>query len=145
MANVYFFNDKIKQSEISDRDTRYVYVEDLDKFIEICGEDFEFSGVNEVGCYTWSDDDGEWRPSTMNDCKAIESEVQKIKEQTDNITKVKGNVFVGWNIVITLDSGEVIKTNSEPVDMNEVQEAINILLKPSFFGKRIKKFEIVAE
>lgn len=52
---------------------------------------------------------------------------------------------MGWNIIITLDTGEVIKTNSEPVEMNEVQEAINTMLKPSFFGKRIKKFEIVAE
>lgn len=145
MANVYFFDDKIRQSTVSDRDTKYVYVEDFDEFIEICGDNYEHEGVDGVGCYTWSDSSYTWEPSTPNDCKAIESEVQKIKERTGGVTKVKEDVFVGWNIIITLDSGEVIKTNSEPVDMNEAQEAINILLKPSFFGKRIKKFEIVAE
>ena len=68
-----------------------------------------------------------------------------IDNKTGGITRAKENISVGWNIVITLDSGEVIKTNSEPVDMSEVQEAMNIMLKPSFFGKRVKKFEIVAE
>ena len=144
MAN-YFFDNKIKQSTIDDRNVKYVYVEDVVEFLELCADNYISDGVDEVGCYTWSDSSDTWEPSTMNDCKAIESEVAKIKEQTGGITKVKENIFVGWNIVITLDSGEVIKTNSEPVDMSEVQEAMNIMLKPSFFGKRIKKFEIVAE
>ena len=145
MANVYFFNDKIKQSKIHDNDTKYVYVEDVNEFIDLCGDNYEYEGVDDTGCYTWSDDDFAWRPSTMNDCKAIESEVQKIKKSTGGITKGKGNIFVGWNIIITLDTSETIKTNSEPISIDEAQEAINILLKPSFFGKRIKKFEIVAE
>ena len=144
MAN-YFFDNKIKQSTIDDRDVKYVYVEDVVEFLERCADNYISDGVDEVGCYTWSDSSYTWEPSTMNDCKAMESEVAKMKEQTGGITKAKENTFVGWNIVITLDSGEVIKTNSEPVDMSEVQEAMNIMLKPSFFGKRIKKFEIVAE
>ena len=144
MAN-YFFDNKIKQSTIDDRNVRYVYVEDVAEFLELCADNFISNGVNEVGCYTWSDSFYTWEPSTMNDCKIIESEVARIKEQAGGITRAKENIFVGWNIVITLDSGEVIKTNSEPVDMSEVQEAMNIMLKPSFFGKRIKKFEIVAE
>lgn len=144
MAN-YFFDNKIKQSTIDNRDLRYVYVEDVTEFLELCADNYIFDGVNEVGCYTWSDSSYTWEPSTMNDCKIIESEVARIKEQTGGITRAKENIFVGWNIVITLDSGEIIKTNSEPVDMSEVQEAMNIMLKPSFFGKRIKKFEIVAE
>lgn len=145
MANVYFFNEEFEQSTVSDRDTRYVYVEDVAEFKDLCGDNYEWEGVEDVGCYTWSNSSFTWEGSTINDCKAVEQAVKKIKESTGGITRPKEDVFVGWNIVITLDSGDVIKTNSEPVDMNEVQEAINVMLKPSFFGKRIKKFEIVAE
>lgn len=145
MTNVYFFDKELKQSSISAPDTAYVYIEDIDEFKDLCGDNWENEGVDDVGCYTWSNTDFVWRPSTLNDRMCIEREIKKIKESTSGITRPKGDVFVGWNIVITLDSGEVIKTNSEPVDMNEVQEAINVMLKPSFFGKRIKKFEIVAE
>ena len=145
MTNVYFFDKELKQSSIDDPNAFYVYVEDVDEFIDLCGDNWEFQGVEDVGCYTWSNSSFTWEDSTMNDRKAVEQAVKKIKESTGGIARPKGDVFVGWNIVITLDSGEVIKTNSEPVDMNEVQEAINVMLKPSFFGKRIKKFEIVAE
>ena len=142
---VYFFDKELKQSSISAPDTAYVYVEDIDEFKDLCGDNWENEGIDDVGCYTWSNSSFTWEGSTMNDCKAVEQAVKEIKESTGGITRPKGDVFVGWNIVITLDSGEVIKTNSEPVDMDEVQEAMNIMLKPSFFGKRIKKFEIVAE
>lgn len=142
---VYFFDKELKQSSISAPDTAYVYVEDIDEFKDLCGDNWENEGVDDVGCYTWSNTDFVWRPSTLNDRMCIEREIKKIKESTGGITKAKENIFAGWNIIVTLDSGEVIKTNSEPVDMDEVQEAMNIMLKPSFFGKRIKKFEIVAE
>lgn len=145
MTNVYFFDKDFKQSSISEASALYAYVGDVSEFIDLCGGEWEKEGVDDVGCYTWSHSDFTWHPSTPNDCNFIEREVQKIKKITGGTTKVKEDVFVGWNIIITLDSGEVIKTNSEPVDINEAQEAINILLKPSFFGKRIKKFEIVAE
>lgn len=145
MANVYFFDKELKQSSISDPNAFYAYIEDVDEFKDLCGDNWESEGVDDVGCYTWSNTDFTWKLSTLNDRMCVEREIKKIKESTGGITRPKGDVFVGWNIVITLDSGEVIKTNSEPVDMNEVQEAINVMLKPSFFGKRIKKFEIVAE
>ena len=48
-----------------------------------------------------------------------------------------------WNIIITLDTGEKIKTNTIPVSMEEVQEAMRVLIKPSIFGMRIESFEIV--
>ena len=74
MAN-YFFDNKIKQSTIDDRDVKYVYVEDVVEFLERCADNYISDGVDEVGCYTWSDSSYTWEPSTMNDCKAIESEV----------------------------------------------------------------------
>lgn len=145
MANVYFFDKELKQSSISDPNTFYAYIEDVDEFKDLYSDNWESEGIDDVGCYTWSNTDFTWKLSTLNDRMRIEHEIKKIKESTGGITRTKGDVFVGWNIVITLDSGEVIKTNSEPVGMSEVQEAMSLMLKPSFFGKRIKKFEIVAE
>lgn len=139
MANV-FFDDKFNVCTIADN-PEYLYIDDVDAFIKECGEDWIFEDVSNTGVYHWNNNYEVWRLTDVETDKKIREIINSI----GGITKVKENVFVGWNIIITLDSGEVIKTNSEPVDMNEVQEAINIMLKPSFFGKRIKKFEIVAE
>ena len=139
MTNVHFLDKDFEKS--APVDSYFVLVDDVEEFKEICDkENISDYGVREVGCYFWNDASKSW-------CLTTKAEWERITKviETGGITKVKQNVFVGWNIVITLDSGEVIKTNSEPVGMNEVQEAINVMLKPSFFGKRIKKFEIVAE
>lgn len=139
MANVYFDNE-LNVCTVGD-DPEYLYVDDVDAFIQECGDEWIFENVDRTGVYHWNDYEEAWEPAIS----IVEEKIRGIINPIGGITKVKENVFVGWNIVITLDSGEVIKTNSEPVDMNEVQEAINTMLKPSFFGKRIKKFEIVAE
>lgn len=139
MANVYFDN-KFNVCTVGDN-PEYLYVDDVDAFIQECSDEWIFENVNKTGVYHWNDYEEVWEPAIS----VVEEKIRGIINPIGGITKVKENVFVGWNIIITLDSGEVIKTNSEPVDMNEVQEAINIMLKPSFFGKRIKKFEIVAE
>lgn len=139
MANVYF-DDKLNVCAVEDN-PEYLYVDDVDAFIKECGNMWIFDDVDRTGVYYWNNDNEVWSLANVE----IEKKIREIVNLIGGITKVKENVFVGWNIIITLDSGEVIKTNSEPVDMNEVQEAINIMLKPSFFGKRIKKFEIVAE
>lgn len=139
MTNVHFLDKDFQES--APVDSCYVLVDDVREFQQICDkENISDYGVREVGSYFWNDDSESW-------CLTTKAEWERIIRviETGGITKVKENVFVGWNILITLDSGEVIKTNSEPVGMNEVQEAINVMLKPSFFGKRIKKFEIVAE
>lgn len=135
-----FFTDNFEICAISD-EPEYLYVDDVDAFIQECGDTWIYDGVDKTGVYHWNNNYEEWRLTDVETDKKIREIINSI----GGITKVKEDVFVGWNIIITLDSGEVIKTNSEPVDMNEVQEAINIMLKPSFFGKRIKKFEIVAE
>ena len=139
MANVYF-NKDFKVCAMADS-PEYIYIDDVDAFIQECGDEWIFENVNETGIYYWNDYNEVWEPAIP----LVEDKIKEVMGSTGGITKVKENTFVGWNILVTLDTGETIKTNSEPVDMNEVQEAINIMLKPSFFGKRIKKFEIVAE
>ena len=140
MANVYF-TDKFEVCAISDS-PEYLYIDDVSAFLKACGEDWIYNNVdtNGKGVYYWNDNCEEWRPANTE----IDKKIREIIKQNE-LSKQGGNVFVGWNILITLDTGETIKTNSEPVLINDVQEAINILLRPSFFGKRIKKFEIVAE
>lgn len=139
MANVCF-NEKFEVCTIKDS-PEYLYIDDVDAFIQECGDDWISDGVDKTGVYHWNNDDELWEPAISS----VKRKIREVINSVGGITRMGKNIFAGWNIVITLDSGEIIKTNSEPVDMNEVQEAINIMLKPSFFGKRIKKFEIVAE
>lgn len=139
MANVYF-NDNLEVCTIDDS-PEYLYIDDVEAFIQDCGDEWISYGVDKTGIYHWNNYAELWEPDTS----IAEEKIREIINSSGGITKIGKNVFIGWNIVITLDSGEIIKTNSEPIDMNEVQEAMNIMLKPSFFGKRIKKFEIVAE
>ena len=142
MANVCF-NDKFEVCTIDDS-PEYLYIDDVDAFIQECGDEWISDGVDKTGVYHWNNYDELWE-SAISSVEGKIREVREVINSVGGITRIEKNIFAGWNIVITLDSGETIKTNSEPVDMNEVQEAINIMLKPSFFGKRIKKFEIVAE
>ena len=139
MANVYF-NDKFEVCTIDDS-PEYVYIDDVDAFIQECGDEWISDGVDKIGVYHWNYFDELWESAIS----LVEEKIREVINSVGGITRIEKNIFADWNIIITLDSGETIKTNSEPVDMNEVQEAINIMLKPSFFGKRIKKFEIVAE
>lgn len=146
MANMYF-NKEFKLCSICDS-PEYLYVDDVDAFIQECGDEWISDDVSKRGVYYWNDTYETWR--LVSEGTEIDKKIRKIIEQIEQIgqtepSKQGGNVFVGWNILITLDTGETIKTNSEPISIDEAQEAINILLKPSFFGKRIKKFEIVAE
>ena len=137
MTNMYF-NSNFEVCAI-DASPEYLYIDDVEAFIQECGDEWISDGVDKTGVYHWNDYDELWETVIP----LVEEKIRRIIKQEP--PHQGGNVFIGWNILITLDTGEIIKTNSEPVDMNEVQEAMNIMLKPSFFGKRIKKFEIVAE
>lgn len=49
-----------------------------------------------------------------------------------------------WDLIIHLTDGEtVIQTNEVPISINEIYECLEVLQKPSIFGNRIEKFEIV--
>jgi hypothetical protein len=137
MANKYFKGNF--EECTMDKGPLYLYIDNVKEFLFDCSDDYISDNVDKPGIYQWDNDYDVWSIAHSN----IEKQVRAIVEQ--NIPHQGGEIFVGWNILITLDTDETIKINSEPVSINDVHEAINILLKPSFFGKRIKKFEIVAE
>lgn len=139
------FDKNFEEIAIDNPNWKYLYVTDYEDFVRKFGYDWILDGIESDGIYEYNEDKETWEilPSSHLPYRIIQD---KINGDVGGIKKVMSNdVFVGWNILITLDTGETIKTNSEPVEMSEVQEAINVMLKPSFFGKRIKKFEIVAE
>jgi hypothetical protein len=139
------FNKKFEEITIENPAWEYLWVTDYEDFVEK-NSDWILDGVENDGIYEYDNDIEEWKELTDKNSFIYKTIMERVSSEVGGIKKVTLNsTFKGWNIIITLDTGETIKTNSEPVEMSEVQEAINIMLKPSFFGKRIKKFEIVAE
>jgi hypothetical protein len=136
MANMYF-NGNFEECTM-DKNPLYLYIDNVEKFLFDCSDDYISDNVDKPGIYQWDNDFDVWTIAHSN----IEKIVRAIVKQ--NIPHQGGEIFVGWNILITFDTDETIKINSEPVSINDIYESIT-LLKPSFFGKRIKKFEIVAE
>lgn len=142
MANMYF-NKKFEVCTIGGS-PEYLYVDDVEDFLRECGDEWISDDVDKPGVYQWNDYNEVWDLANL----AVDEKVREIIRQDSprqEMPRQGGDIFVGWNILITLDTGETIKTNSEPISMSDVQEAMDILLRPSFSGKRIKKFEIVAE
>ena len=137
MANKYF-KGNFEECTI-DKDPLYLYIDNVEDFLDDCRDDWISDNVDKPGVYQWNDNYEIWDIANPN----IEKKVREIVKQS--IPCQGGEIFVGWNILVVLDTDETIKINSEPVSITDIHEAIDILLKPSFFGKRIKKFEIVAE
>ena len=141
MANMYF-NSDYKVCSISNN-PMYLYIDNVKEFLYDCGDDHISDEVNETGVYRWDNDYDIWvmaNPMIDEKIRTLVKEINSPRQESTN----QSNKSIGWNILITLNTGEVIQTNSEPVPMNEVHEAIDILLRPSFFGKTIKEFKIVA-
>ena len=137
MANKYFKGNF--EECAMEKSPLYLYIDNVKEFLYDCGDDYISANVDKPGVYQWNDDYEVWDIANSN----IEKKVKAIVEQS--FPHQGGEIFVDWNILVTLDTNETIKINSEPVSINDIHEAIDTLLKPSFFGKRIKKFEIVAE
>lgn len=142
MANMYF-NDDFEVCSIS-KDPAYLYIDDVDSFLNDCGDSYVSDGVDKPGVYQWNDYYCVWDLADSEIDKKIRALVMKEINSLHKKTPCQDNNSICWNILITLNTGELIQTNSEPVSMNEVHEAIDILLKPSFFGRTIREFKIVA-
>ena len=137
MANKYFKGNF--EECTMEKCPLYLYIDNVEDFLDDCRDDWISDNVDEPGVYQWNDDYEVWVMANPN----IEKKIRAIIEQ--NTPRQNGEIFVNWNIFVTLDSGLCVKINSEPVSMDKVPEVINTLLKPCFFGKKIKEFEIVAE
>ena len=137
MANKYFKGNF--EECTMEKCPLYLYIDNVEDFLDDCRDDWISDNVDEPGVYQWNDDYEVWVMANPN----IEKKIRAIIEQ--NTLHQDSEIFVNWNIFVTLDSGLCVKINSEPVSMDKVPEVINTLLKPCFFGKKIKEFEIVAE
>ena len=112
------------------------YIGDFASFCHICEQTHTVkNGVVKNGVYEWDDSTGSWHETSLN--TAMQKTIDKIVDDVKN--------FDAWNIIITLNNDDEIKTNDEPITMVEVYEAIDTMRKPSFFGKRIKEIRIVSE
>ena len=143
MANKYF-NDDFEVCSIG-KDPAYLYIDNVEDFLNDCGDNWISDGVDKTGVYQWNDYYCVWDLADPEIDKKIRALVEEITSLHQELPRQSNNTFTNWNISVTLDTGETIQINSEPISTNEIPEAIDILLKPSFFGKRIKKFQIVAE
>lgn len=133
------FDEDFKEIKIEDGDRwRYLYVEGYADFLRVYEYDWVLDGINEDGFYKWNANIEEWTKITDKDSFTYKMISEKV---SSNVKSAKRS----WNIIIILDTGEKIKTNIEPVSIEDVQEAIGVLVKPSILGMRITSFEIVAE
>lgn len=141
MANIYFNSDFKVCSMVN---AEYLYIDNVDDFLKDCGEDYIYDNVDEKGVYQWNDYDDVWELANLAVKEKIKSLVKEVNSLRQETPHQNNNNSIGWNILVTLNTGDVIQTNSVPLSIKEISEAVDILLRPSFFGKTIKEFKIVA-
>lgn len=133
------FNEDFEEITIEDSGNWcYLYVEDYRDFLNEYEDEWILDGIDEDGFYKVDTRMEEWIKITDKNSLAYKMISKKVPINVKGVKK-------GWNIIIILDTGEKIQTNTEPVSIEDVQEAIGVLVKPSILGMRIKSFEIVAE
>lgn len=140
MNKNYYLASDYREVSMGDIHLVYAIINDYDQFLKDCGDDYITDGVEENNIYFFNTDIEQWERVDSALYKTISelfscSSTKKEKENSPSVN-------TGWNIIITLDNDTVIQTNEIPVSMAEVQEAMSTFLRPCFFGKRIKKFEI---
>lgn len=118
----------------------YLYIDDVDAFYDACGEDYIAENVFTRGVYKWDDDKELWTSTAdPSITRPIMDIVKKKEKEVGGITKTTSDK---WNIEILLDDDTILKTNDELVTIDEVIEAVKTMLKPSFFGKRLREITI---
>jgi len=142
MANMYF-NSNFKVCSISGSPV-YLYIVDVKEFLRECRDEWVCEGVEEAGVYQWNDYYCLWRLADP----AIDQKIRTLVEEINSLRQEKprqnNDKSIKWNISVILKTGGTILINSEPISTNEIHEVIDTLLKPSFFGKTINEFKIVA-
>lgn len=136
------FNYNFNEVAIESFDWKYLYVTDYKDFVSEFGKRWILNGIERDGIYEYEEFyekfGGKWRELTDKNSFIYKTISKKVSSNVKGAKK-------GWNIIVTLNTGEKIQTNTEPVSIEDVQEAIGVLVKPSILGMRIKSFEIVAE
>jgi len=118
----------------------YLYIDDVNAFYDACGEDYIAEKVFSPGFYMWDNNSESWEQTDEPTiARPIMDIIRKKEKEVGGITKTTGDK---WNIEILLDDDTILKTNDELVTMDEVIEAVKTMLKPSFFGKRLREITL---
>lgn len=137
MANRFFekvAGGKIRECKFSDCPD-YLYIDDTKAFYDQCGDTYITENVFTNGVYMWENDKEVWKQTDEPTItRPIMDIIKEDIKEVGGITRANSN----WNIEVLLDDDTKIKTNDEPVPIDDVIEAIKTMLKPSFFGKRLK-------
>ena len=144
MANMFFEKrgiDGVMTECNSHKDCPdYLYIDNVKAFYDVCGDAYITENVFSTGVYEWDDDKEVWKQSDdPTITRPIMDLVRKKEKEVGGITKATDDK---WNIEILLDDDTTLKTNDELVTMDEVIEAVKTMLKPSFFGKRLKEITL---
>lgn len=144
MANMFFekrgIDGVITECKINECPD-YLYIDDVKTFYDTCGEAYISENVFSRGIYMWDDDKEVWKQSDdPTITRPIMDLVRKKEKEVGGITRTAND---SWNIEILLDDDTILKTNDESVTMDEVIEAVRTMLKPSFFGKRLKEIKLL--
>ena len=84
----------------------------------------------------------EWEYLSPNDYPAwLIEEITKSKSESITYESTDTNAKL-YNFYIILKSGITLQTNTEPITFEDIVEAIEVLQKPSIFGKQIAEFKI---
>ena len=143
MANMFFekkgINGELKECKINECPD-YLYIDDVKAFYDLCGDDYIAENVYTNCIYKWDDDREMWTPT--GDPLITIPIMDIVKEKGKEVGGITKTASDSWNIKILLDDDTILKTNDEPVTMDEVIEAVKTMLKPSFFGKRLKEITL---
>ena len=91
----------------------------------------------------WDCNNDEWFKVEEEDIPYSVMKMMKGGEEEETAAPVKTTKL--WSLIVTLDNGDCIQTNSEPVPFEEIMEAINVLKKPSILGSRIITYRLFLE
>lgn len=124
----------------------YVLINDYEEFINDCiREDIIEDGLAEA--YEIAEhkcpfivkmtDYEEWEYFSPNDYPTwLTKEIAKSESESTN-TNAKL-----YNLYVIFKSGTTLQTNTEPITFEDITKAIEVLQKPSIFGKQIAEFKI---
>lgn len=144
------FNKRGKESDLDY--CTYVLVDNYDEFFSDCvdreiitdGLEEAYEEAKQRCPFAIEMDEGdyEWKYCSFDDCPTWLSK-QLVKpesvfvahESTDTNAKL-------YNLYVIFKSGITLQTNTEPITFEDIAEAIEVLQKPSIFGKQIAEFKI---
>lgn len=71
----------------------------------------------------------------------LNKEITKFKSESITYESTDTNAKL-YNLYVIFKSGITLQTNTEPITFEDIAEAIEVLQKPSIFGKQIAEFKI---